>query len=559
MVAVTTLATLLAEAADRDSTATAIIDGDNSMSWAEAATQAGKLANTLGEIGVRPGDRVGVHTRKSAEGFLAMHGVVAAGAIAVPLDAGASPSYLQSVAAKAGCSAIISHERCRSTALSLAESGTIDAIVGLDPPPADDALRSTAPGSTAPGSTAKGSTGQSSKTRRCRFVGPDEVAAAVPLDRSVLPIDPTQRAYIITTSGSTGTPKGICHTHASALAYVAFKQAAYDFGPDDRISDLAPNHFDISTLALWVAPAVGAAVVIVPETHQLFPASLSSLMADTAMTVWYGVPYSLLQLASRGALEDRDLRALRWVLFGGEVMAPLALADLMGQLPGARFSNVYGPAEVNACAVHHLDSPPANSDPIAIGRPIGPTELRLVEPGDSLEPPPVSAGEHGEIWVSADTMMEGYWEEPATNSRVIVEWDDHRWYRTGDLGFERPDGELVFSGRVDHQVKVRGYRVELESIESVLEDCAGVSAAVANVARDDDGSDVIVAGILSESPSKVETAVLTSWAQERLPHYSVPSRFYKVGSTPVTGSGKLDRRAMRSALADTHRASVERT
>ena len=539
MVSVTTLAELLPAGARRNAAGAAIVDGDATISWAEANDRAERIAGALASAGVGPGDRVGVHTRKSADGFLAMHGVVAAGAIAVPLDAGAPAGYLASVVARTGCTAVVTHEPCRTTARSLAELPSIHTIVGMARPADDQPLP-------------------------CSFVGPDELAAADPIDRRTIHLDPNDPAYIITTSGSTGTPKGICHTHASALAYVDFKREAYDLRPDDRISDLAPNHFDISTLALWVGPAVGATAIVVSESHQLFPASLSALMADSGMTVWYGVPYSLLQLNARGALPERDLTALRWMLFGGEVVAPLALADLMAQLPGARFSNVYGPAEVNACAIHHLDGPPVDSEPIAIGRPVGPTRIRLVDPescdGSGENGPRVVApGAQGEIWVAAETMMAGYWEQPSVNERVIVDWDGARWYRTGDLGYERPDGELVFAGRVDHQVKVRGHRVELESVESVLEDRGDVGAAIATVARADDGSDVIIAGFLPEHGDELAIAELVRWTQERLPHYSVPSFFYPVASTPLTGSGKLDRRAMRSALVDQHRASVERT
>jgi len=542
MVAVTTLAALLPAAAERDADGTAIVEGDDRLSWADATTRADRVAAALVDVGIRPGDTVGVHTRKSADGFLAMHAVVAAGAIAVPLDPGASAGYLATVVARSGCSAVITHEQCRATAVALAEAAGIGAVLGIDDAEHD---------------------------ARCSFVGPESLMAIDPIDRSTIRLDPDHPAYLITTSGSTGVPKGICHTHRSALAYVDFKMAAYDLRPDDRISDLAPNHFDISTLALWVGPAAGAAAIVVPESHQLFPASMSALMAESGMTVWYGVPYALTQLSARGALDERDLSALRWVLFGGEVIAPLALAELMRQLPGARFSNVYGPAEVNACAVYHLDGPPSGTEPIPIGRPVGTTRIRLVEPDSwdgggpdpatrTSEPAPVAPGQQGEIWVSARTMMAGYWKQPETNARVIVDWDGSRWYRTGDLGYERPDGELVFAGRVDHQVKVRGYRVELESVESVLEDLAGVAAAVATVVRIDDGSDVIVAGILPAGDIALDTEAIGRWASERLPHYAVPTRFHPVGSSAVTGSGKLDRRAMRSALVVAHRASVER-
>ncbi len=145
-------------------------------------------------------------------------------------------------------------------------------------------------------------------------------------------VDPGDPAYIIYTSGSTGRPKGIVHSHRSALAYATRGSDAYDLTAADRLANIAPLHFDQSTFELYAAPLVGAAVIIVPEPVLRFPASLSELIEEQRVTVWYSVPYLLDQLSTRGALDQRDLTSLRWVLFGGEVYPPGALARLMRQL-----------------------------------------------------------------------------------------------------------------------------------------------------------------------------------------------------------------------------------
>ncbi|MDH5289164.1 MAG: AMP-binding protein [Acidimicrobiia bacterium] len=523
-----TLGELLPRAAERDGGAPAVHHGGLTLTWADAAVEAARLGAALDLAGVGPGDRVGVHLRKSPEAFLAMHAVVQRGAIAVPFDPTAASAYLAGVAERTGCAVVVTHAPCRRSALALAagDQPTVRTVVGL-----------------APGDDATG----------VRCIGPDEIADLEPV--APRPVDPDQPAYIITTSGSTGTPKGITHTHASALAYVDFKRAAYDLEPSDRISDIAPNHFDISTLALWVTPAVGAANVVVPEPHQMLPASLSQLAADEGITVWYSVPYLLTQLLHRGQLDQKDLTALRWVLFGGEMFPPQVLAALMARWPGARFSNVYGPAEVNACTVHHLDAPPLGEDPIPVGRPVDTTEVRLVDldtpdgPGTGGEPAP---GRSGEIWVCARTMMAGYWERPDLDAATIVtDTGGRRWYRTGDLGYRRPGGELVFTGRVDHQVKVRGHRIELEAIEAVLEDVPGVANAVAAVARPGDGADVIVAGLVTsvEAAGPPDADALRRHAARYLPAYAIPVAFLPITALPTTGSGKLDRRAIRAELA----------
>jgi len=528
-----TLGELVPRAAERDGDAPAVCHGGTTLTWADAALQAGRLGAALDLAGVAAGDRVGVHLRKSPEAFLAMHAVVQRGAIAVPLDPTAAPAYLTGVTERTGCAVVVTHAPCRRSALALAggDHPTVHTLVGVAP--GDD-------------------------TAAVRCIGPDEIAGLDPAAPRAVSAD--HPAYIITTSGSTGVPKGITHTHASALAYVDFKRAAYDLRPSDRISDIAPNHFDISTMALWVTPAVGAANVVVTEPHQMLPASLSQLAADERISIWYSVPYLLTQLLDRGQLDDRDLSALRWVLFGGEMFPPQVLAALMARWPGARFSNVYGPAEVNACTVHHLDGPPRGEEPIAVGGPVDTTEVRLVDLdilGDGDDPgPEPEPGRPGEIWVCARTMMAGYWERPDLDAASIVAGPDgRRWYRTGDLGHRRPTGELVFTGRVDHQVKVRGHRIELEAIEAVLEDAPGVANAVAAVARPGDGADVIVAGVVASAGAAEppNPQALRRHAADHLPAYAIPVAFLPLTALPTTGSGKLDRRTIRAELAARYR------
>jgi amino acid adenylation domain-containing protein len=523
---VTTLSTSLDVAAERDGAAPAIQDRSRAWTWAEAAEAAGRIGAALDTAGVRRGDRVGVHYRKSAEAFLAMHAVVRHGAVAVPLDPTAPASYLASIVRHTGCDVILTHEACRPSALSLTSAG-VRALIGLDPAPAGTDAR----------------TGTAAVS-----IAPDEIAGLDPVGPA--PARSDDLAYIITTSGSTGVPKGIGHTHRSASAYVECTLAAYDLHAGDRVSDIAPNHFDISTMALWVTPAVGATNIVVPEPFQMLPASLSKLAEDEAITIWYSVPYLLTQLLDRGDLEHRDLSALRWVLFGGEVFPQQVLARLMARLPGARFSNVYGPAEVNACTVHHLDGPPCGKDPVPIGRPLSGADVALVEiddPTPGVEPP---SGGQGEIWVSAPTMMAGYWRRPDLDAAAIVTGaDGRRWYRTGDVGYRLPSGELVFSGRIDHQVKVRGHRVELEAIESVLESATGVASAVATVARRGDGADVVVAGLVARQGEVVDLDAVRRHAAEHLPAYALPASLEAIDDVRTTGSGKLDRRRLRADLA----------
>jgi amino acid adenylation domain-containing protein len=513
----TSLGHLVMESAGRNPDSSAVRDNGVTTTWAHAADHVGRLAAALSDVGVRPGDRVGVHYRKSAEAFFAMHAVVQRGAIAVPLDPGASADYLAAVVAETGCDVLMTHQACAVSATALARARGLRAVVGID-------------------TSDKGST---------TFIDQNSIDA---LD----PMSPVSRgthdaAYIITTSGSTGRPKGICHTHGSALAYVDFKLAAYDLTSADRISDIAPNHFDISTLAMWVTPFLGATNVVVREPYQMLPASLAELVATERVSVWYSVPYLLAQLLTRGNLEAHDLTPLRWVLFGGEAVAPQMLTSLMAKMPMARFSNVYGPAEVNACTVFHLPGPPTAEEIIPIGRPVAETSVQLFD----VEHPNLGEPlESGEVWVRSPTMMAGYWERPDLNEKVFATGaNGQRWYRTGDLAHYNGKDELVFTGRRDHQVKVRGHRIELEAIEVALEDDPAVDHAIASVARRDDGHDTVIAGIVVSNDQPLNQAEVLRRVAERLPAYAIPVSLHRISlPLPETGSGKIDRRAVRAQL-----------
>ncbi len=508
------LAGLVAEAADRRGDHPAIVDPNRPvLTWTEADRRTGQMAAALIEVGVAPGDRVGVHFRKSAEAWMAMHAVVRIGAVAVPLDPTASADYLATICALTSSRVVLSHQACSATASALAE----DPAAGVE-----------------------------------RLVSTDELVSLDPVP-PIDEIDPDQPAYLITTSGSTGTPKSICHTHASALGHIRFALDGYDFTAHDRFADIAPNHFDISTLALWVAPVLGATNVVVPEPYQMLPASAAQLVEQERITVWYSVPYLLVQLHQRGGIDERDLSSLRHVLFGGEVFPPGVLADLMARLPDARFSNVYGPAEVNMCTLHHLTEPPGPDQPIPIGEPVTPVEVRLTDPEGQPQlveqTPEPARGSLGEILVSGPATMAGYWERPDLNAECFVD-EAKRWYRTGDLAWREPGGELVFAGRRDHQVKVRGHRVELESIEATIEDLDGVVFAVAAVAPGDGGGDVVIVGMKTDEGDVPSAADLRPLVVSHLPTYALPAAVLALDSTPQTGSGKLDRRSLRTMAVD---------
>jgi amino acid adenylation domain-containing protein len=504
--------------------APALTDTTTVLSWADYTDRVARMAGALGALDVQPGDRVGIHLAKSVHSFVAVHAVLRAGAVVVPVDPLAPSDLAASVLLDAGVEVIITDAR--------------PAVLG---PLADqlDLRAMLQPRATAPPDTAAG---------RSRVLTGDDIAAtpaAAPV--AVGPDDP---AYIIYTSGSTGRPKGIVHTHRSALAYAVAAASGYGLRADDRMVNIAPLHFDQSTFELYASAIVGAAVIVVPDPVMRFPASVATLVETERATVWYSVPHLLIQMVARGALGERDLSSLRWILFGGEVFPPGQLAALMNLIPSARVSNVYGPAEVNQCTRHDLDSPPTGDDPVPIGRAWDAAVVRVVSPEAPIDAArTVSPGAAGVLLVATDTMMAGYWRRDDLTAASTVAHDGVRWYVTGDLVVENDRGDLVFLGRVDNQVKIRGHRVELEAIDAVLADVDGVRAATVVVDRSADDHRLI--GLLVVDPDEQFDAVSAralAATRRLLPRYAVPAQFQPVPTLPRTSTGKVDRTASAGLL-----------
>ncbi|MEL6815716.1 MAG: amino acid adenylation domain-containing protein [Cyanobacteria bacterium J06598_3] len=517
-----------------------------SITYGELLGRANGLAHWLVANGVERGDRVGIYLSKSLESAIAMYGIWKAGAAYVPLDPSAPRARLSFVIDHCGISHLVTQKSKRRKLPELLKaSPTVRAVVGV---PDDFELESLASGG---------------ELVRCDWsaLPVREVAPAVRLVAQDL-------AYIMYTSGSTGTPKGIMHTHYSGLSYAQLVADTYGLTGGDRIGNHSPLHFDISTLGFFAGPLVGATTVIIPEAYTKVPASLSQLIQDEALTVWYSVPFALSQLWLRGVLDERDFSALRWVLFAGEPFPAKYLTALMAQLPQARFSNIYGPAEVNQCTYYHV--PPLVSGKVvggkvvekgvAVGKdvleasvPIGQvwnnSEALVVDERDQ----PVATGEVGELLVRTATMMSGYWRAPELTAKAFyhtqVANQPAVFYRTGDL-VQQCEGEYLFLGRKDRQIKTRGYRVELDAVEAALVAHPQVEEAATYAVPYAEGSFQIGASVILTAGAAVSEAEIKRFAAERLPSYAVPQDVVVRKNFPRTGTGKIDRRALQKMAID---------
>ncbi len=489
------------------------------LSYVEFDQRVGQLAAALVEAGVERGDRVGLHVHKSLESIVGIHGILRAGAAYVPLDPLAPPALLHTIVNDCGIEVLVTHDLRRSTAAIIAEDCDLTHVVGLSEPLAHTPTTSW-----------------------------DQVGARTPIDP--VPVLADDLAYVMYTSGSTGEPKGIMHTHRSGMAFTRLSAAHFALNHHDRLANFAPLHFDISLLEMFTGPAVGACVVILTEPYLRMPASLAAHLADEQCTVTYTVPSTYQQLLQRGGLEGHDFSSLRLVLFGGELFPPARAAELMQHTPNATLVNVYGPAEVNACTLYFFDTTPDPDVQIPIGVAWGDTETRVVGPDGR----PVQDGATGELVVRTATMMQGYWNRPdldaaSFDQAIAPGGRTERWYRTGDLVDRADDGTLTFLGRRDHQVKVRGHRLELESVEAVLGDIPKIEQAVVGLRPGvTNGDDELVAAVIAAPEVDIDSGEVRRLLAEHLPTYAVPAEILVVTEMPRTPSGKIDRRSVRDNL-----------
>jgi len=355
---------------------------------------------------------------------------------------------------------------------------------------------------------------------------------------------PDNLAYVIYTSGSTGRPKGTMITHRGLVNYLSWATAAY-------VSDGgggAPVHssigFDLTVTSLFCPLLRGQSVTLVRDGAG--EALADALRAPGGFSLVKITPAHL-ELLSQRLTPGEAARAARAFVIGGEALLGEALAFWTAHAPAVRVVNEYGPTEtVVGCCVHEVRAGAVRPGPVPIGRPIANTRLYVLDP--RLEPVPV--GVPGELYVGGDGVARGYWSRPAATAERFVPdpfaaEPGARLYRTGDLARHRPDGGLEYLGRLDHQVKIRGFRIELGEVEAALASHPGVEAAAVTVREHAWGDRQLTAHVVfgRERPTVTE---LRRFLKKTLPGHMVPSSFVVLDALPLTGNGKVDRRALGS-------------
>ncbi|HEX3131505.1 MAG TPA: non-ribosomal peptide synthase/polyketide synthase, partial [Thermoanaerobaculia bacterium] len=341
-------------------------------------------------------------------------------------------------------------------------------------------------------------------------------------------IAPDSLAYMIYTSGSTGRPKGAMNSHRAIRNRLLWMQEAYGLTPEDRVLQKTPFSFDVSVWEFFWPLITGARLVVArPGGHQ-DPAYLAEIIAQEGITTVHFVPSMLRAFLDAPGLER--CAGLKRVICSGEAL-PADLARRFRETLPAELHNLYGPTEaaVDVTAWHYDDE-----EPVPIGRPIANTTIHLLDPDLRLVP----VGIPGELYIGGVQPARGYHGRPELTAERFVPdpfGEGARLYRTGDLARWRPDGAIEYLGRIDHQVKIRGVRIELGEVEAALAVLPGVREAAVTV-----WEDTLVAHVAGTG----DEDVLRSALRASLPEAMVPSAFLFRESLPLTPAGKVDRKAL---------------
>ncbi|HEX3554229.1 MAG TPA: amino acid adenylation domain-containing protein, partial [Thermoanaerobaculia bacterium] len=501
-----------AEQAQRTPEAPALHWQGERLSYGELNDWAERLAAGLGALGVEPGSRVALRLERSAGMVAAILGVLKAGCAYVPVD---PQQPRERVAFVLGDTA---------TPLLVVDAEGEEPVAGWD--------------------------GRVVTLAELAAAGGGAVAGQGARRRAGTPAD--WPAYVIYTSGSTGQPKGVVVSHGNVARLFATTQRWFGFGASDVWTLFHSYAFDFSVWELWGALLHGGSLVVVPYEVSRWPERFYELLVAEGVTVLNQTASAFRQLLG---VEPEggagDLPALRWVIFGGEALDPRMLGPWVArhgmEHPG--LVNMYGITETTVhVTFRRLGEAEVLRGESVIGEPLGDWSVHVLDARGE----PVPLGVAGEMWVGGGGVSQGYLGRPGLTAERFVPdpfpsrgSGGGRLYRSGDLGRWRSSGELEYLGRIDHQVKIRGFRIELGEIEAALRGCHGVREGVVLAREDVAGDKRLVGYVVAESGGGgLSVSELRRELAERLPEYMVPAAFVELASLPLTGNGKLDRRAL---------------
>jgi amino acid adenylation domain-containing protein len=485
-----TIADLFATQAARTPDAVAVISQDRTLTYRQLDESTNRLARRLQRLGVKPDTLVGVAMGRSESLVIGLLGILKAGSAYVPLDPTHPQDRLSLVIEDSEMPVLLTTAASRAHLPPAAADLTI-----LD---AEDA--------------------------ELEREGAEAVVSSA---------TPAHIAYVIYTSGSTGKPKGVMVENRNVVNFFTGMDRAIGCETGVWLAVTSVS-FDISVLELIWTLTRGFTVVVHGDEGS---ATIADEIARYRVSHLQMTP-SLARMLTLDPRAYAALGTLKQMLLGGEAV-PAALIHHLRQVFKGEIHNMYGPTETTiwstTCRVEDMGAT------VSIGKPIANTQIYMLDP--DLTPVPV--GEIGELFIGGDGVARGYWRRPELTAErfvVIPVLGTNRIYRTGDLARFLPDGNIVFLGRADYQIKLRGHRIEPGEIEALLEKCHGVRQAVVVLREDREGDKRLVAYLVADTMASA--AALRTVLDAKLPDYMVPSAFVFLDELPLTGNGKIDRKAL---------------
>ncbi|CAL9405856.1 non-ribosomal peptide synthetase [Streptomyces sp. MD20-1-1] len=499
-----TLVELFEATAARHPERNAVSDAEQTLTYRELSRRSHALAAHLVARGIGREDRVVVHRTRSSEVFVALLGILKAGATYVSVDIRYPDKRRDLMVRRSGAKAIVTEpgwgERLSHLGPDVIEWHSEPATAGDPPVPGD-----------------------------------------LPLPA------PSNGACVLFTSGSTGVPKAFVLEHRNLLAF-ARNSVMPELLPTDRTSQIASISFDAFHFETWCSFAYGAEIVVMPSMTELLACDVKREIEDRRITVMIAPTMAFNHLARENPEVFSSLRVLQ---VGGAVMLASACRDLLASGFRGSLWNLYGPSETTTgCSVAHIESvgPEDTSGPI--GRVLDGFSMYVL----GADRKPVPEGEVGELYVGGVGVSRGYIDQPElTEQRFVPDpfaGDGSRMYATGDLGWQRPDGVFEYAGRADDQVKIRGYRVEPGEVERVLAQHPLVREATVLAVGEE--LDLRLVAFVAADGALTDEELLAH-AERELPEYMVPSRFLLLSRIPDNENGKRDVPALRALLAENSR------
>lgn len=476
------------EQATRMPEAPAIITDADTTSYGELALRALNIADELRYLGVAPHQVVAINLPKGVDQIAAVLGVLALGATYLPLA--------------------VDHPQARKNAVCN-QAGAV-CVIGSEEAPWPASLKTLLP----------------------------NLAAPRPVVREPVHVDPDSLAYIIYTSGSTGEPKGVAMSHRATWNTLDNLNQRFSIGAQDRVLALSGLEFDLSVYDLFGILAVGGAIVLPREDQRRDPDAWIALGERGKVTLWNSVP-ALLEMLLLTAGDRQLLPALRMAWLSGDRIAP-DLAQRLRQSTRSSLPVIAMGGATEAAIWSNAYEIPDNFDisqPVPYGYPLENQRFCVMDAQSRSCPDWVG----GELWIGGEGLADGYYNAPTLTEARFITHGGQRWYRTGDRGCYQPNGILQFLGRVDHQVKIDGYRIELAEVESALLRHDDVTGAACLVVEEHGARRLVavVTGTSSATPTRI-----CQHLENTLPDYMLPKRLLLADALPLSVNGKIDRRAI---------------